>query len=193
MKTFLQHLRISLIATAVLTVLLCGVYPLVVWGLSQALFPDQAEGSLVSRKGVVVGSSLIGQNFTGLGYFRPRPSAAGNGYDGAASSGTNLGPLSQKLLDAVKDRVAAYRSENNLTDDVLVPADAVTASGSGLDPHISPRNAALQVARVAAARGLNEERVRQLVKDHTEGPDLGILGDTGVNVLMLNLALDELH
>lgn len=192
MKTLLQHLRTSLIATAVLTILLCGAYPLVVWGLSQALFPDQAEGSLVSRKGVVVGSSLIGQNFTGPGYFHPRPSAAGSGYDGAASSGANLGPLSQKLLDAVRDRVAAYRSENNLTDEVLVPADAVTASGSGLDPHISPRNAELQVARVAAARGVSEERVRQLVKDHTEGPDLGILGDPGVNVLMLNLALDTL-
>ena len=190
MKTLLQHLRISLIATAALTVLLCAVYPLVVWGVSQALFSDRANGSLLTRKGVVVGSSLIGQNFTGPGYFHSRPSAAGNGYDGAASSGTNLGPLSQKLLDAVKDRVAAYRSENSLSEDVLVPADAVTASASGLDPHISPRNAELQVARVAAARGLSEEKVRQLVKEHTEGPDWGVFGDPRINVLMLNLALD---
>ena len=190
MKTMLEHLRVSLIATVLLTVLLCGAYPLVVWGISQVLFSDQANGSLVTRKGVIVGSSLIGQNFAGPQYFHPRPSAAGNGYDGAASSGTNLGPLSQKLLDAVKDRVAAYRNENGLPDQVLVPADAVTSSASGLDPHISPRNAELQVARVAASRGVSEAAVRQLVKNHTEGPDWGLFGEPRVNVLMLNLELD---
>lgn len=192
MKTLIEHLRISIVSTALLTVLLCGLYPLAVWAVAQLLFADQANGSLVVRDGTVVGSSLIGQSFTGPQYFHPRPSAAGNGYDAAASSGSNLGPLSQKLLDAVKERVTAYRSENGLPEDALVPADAVTASGSGLDPHISLRNAALQIPRVAKARGLSEEAVRRLVERHTEGPDLGILGDPGVNVLMLNLALDNL-
>jgi len=192
MKTLLEHLRIAILSTIVLTVILCGIYPLVIWGLAQAVFPSRANGSLVVRNGVVVGSSLIGQNFTVPQYFHPRPSAAGNGYDGANSSGTNLGPTSQKLLDAVKDRVAAYRKENGLADNALVPADAVTASASGLDPHISERNAALQVARVAKARHLSEDEVRRLVAQHIDGPDLGILGDPGVNVLMLNLALDDL-
>ncbi len=192
MKTLLEHLRIAILSTIVLTVILCGIYPLVIWGLAQAVFPSRANGSLVVRNGVVVGSSLIGQNFTAPQYFHPRPSAAGNGYDGANSSGTNLGPTSQKLLDAVKDRVAAYRKENGLADNALVPADAVTASASGLDPHISERNAALQVARVAKARHLSEDEVRRLVAQHIDGPDLGILGDPGVNVLMLNLALDDL-
>jgi K+-transporting ATPase ATPase C chain len=192
MKTLLQDLRIALLSTLILTVILCGLYPLVVWGIAQVVFADKANGSLVVRDGKVVGSSLIGQNFTGPQYFRPRPSAAGNGYDTASSGGSNLGPTSQKLLDAVKERVAAYRQENGLADDALVPADAVTASGSGLDPHISARNAALQTPRVARARGMSEEAVRRLVEAHTEGPDLGILGEPGVNVLMLNLALDEL-
>ena len=192
MKTLLQDLRIALISTLILTIILCGLYPLVIWGIAQAVFSDKANGSLIVRDGTVIGSSLIGQNFTGPQYFHARPSAAGSGYDGASSSGTNLGPTSQKLLDAVKERVAAYRKENGLADDALVPADAVTASSSGLDPHISERNAALQTSRVATARKLSEEEVRRLVEAHTEGPDLGILGDPGVNVLMLNLALDDL-
>lgn len=192
MKSLLQDLRIALVSTLFLTVILCGLYPLVIWGLAQAVFPDRANGSLVVRDGTVVGSSLIGQNFTAPQYFHPRPSAAGNGYDGASSGGTNLGPTSQKLLDAVKDRVIAYRKENGLAEDALVPADAVTASASGLDPHISERNAALQVSRVAKARKLSEEEVRRLVAQHTDGPDLGILGEPGVNVLMLNLALDRM-
>lgn len=192
MKTLLQDLRIALLSTLVLTAILCGLYPLVIWGLAQAVFPNQANGSLVARGGKVVGSSRIGQNFTGPQYFHPRPSSAGNGYDAANSGGSNLGPISQKLLDAVKDRVTAYRKENGVAGDALVPADAVTASASGLDPHISVRNAALQAPRVARARGVSEETVRRLVEAHTEGPDLGILGEPGVNVLMLNLALDDL-
>ena len=190
MNTLLQHLRIALISTVLLTFILCGLYPLVVWGIAQAVFSSEANGSLIVRDGAVVGSSLIGQNFAGPQYFHPRPSAAA--YDAAGSSGSNLGPTSQKLLDAVKARVETYRTENGLSGDVLVPGDAVTASGSGLDPHISVRNGALQTPRVATARELSEQEVRRQVEQYTEGPDLGILGEPGVNVLMLNLALDRL-
>jgi K+-transporting ATPase ATPase C chain len=139
----------------------------------------------------VRGSKLLGQNFTAEKYFHPRPSAAGNGYDAANSSGSNLGPTSQKLNDAIKERVEAYRKENGLKETDMVPADAVTASGSGLDPHISLRNAELQTARVAKARNLSEDKVRALIQQNTDGADLGILGDAGVNVLKLNIALDE--
>jgi K+-transporting ATPase ATPase C chain len=145
---------------------------------------------LVSVKGQVIGSSLLGQQFAGPGYFHPRPSAAGDGYDAANSSGSNLGPTSQKLITAVKERVDAYRAENNLAPGVLIPVDAVTASASGLDPHISVKNALLQASRVAKARGLGEEAVRRSIARHTEGRDLGILGEPRVNVLMLNLDLD---
>jgi K+-transporting ATPase ATPase C chain len=168
------------------------LYPAVVWGIAQVAFHDKANGSLIIEKdGTVRGSKLLGQNFTAEKYFHPRPSAAGNGYDAANSSGSNLGPTSQKLNDAIKDRVAAYRKENGLPDSEAVPADAVTASGSGLDPHISVRNAELQVARITKARGLSEPKMRELIVKSTDQPDLGVLGDAGVNVLRLNLALDN--
>jgi K+-transporting ATPase ATPase C chain len=194
MKGFFAELRGAVASTIVLAIICCGLYPLVIYGLTQALFRDQANGSLiVAADGTVRGSTRLGQSFTEPKYFHPRPSAAGNGYDAAASSGTNLGPTSQKLADAIKDRIAAYRTENGLGPNDPVPADAVTASGSGLDPHISPRNAELQIPRVAKTRGIVPGELRQLVEKYTEAPDLGILGDPGVNVLRLNLALDALN
>ena len=192
MKELFFDIRGAVVSTLVLAVVCCGLYPVVVWGIAQVAFPGKANGSLiVDKDGTVRGSQLLGQGFTGEKYFHPRPSAAGNGYDAANSSGSNLGPTSQKLNDAIKDRVAAYRKENGLPDTEAVPADAVTASGSGLDPHISVRNAELQAARVAKARGLETAKVRALIQQNTDGADLGILGEPGVNVLMLNLALDK--
>jgi potassium-transporting ATPase KdpC subunit len=192
MKEFFSEIRGAVMATLVIAVVCCGLYPLVVFGISQALFRDKANGSLiVDQSGTVRGSKLLGQSFTGDKYFHPRPSAAGNGYDAANSGGSNLGPTSQKLNDAIKDRIEAYRKENGLSANESVPADAVTASGSGLDPHISVENAELQVPRIAKARGLNEEKVRELIQKHTDGRDLGLFGDPGVNVLQLNLALDS--
>jgi K+-transporting ATPase ATPase C chain len=193
MKELFSELRGAVMSTFILAVVCCGLYPLVVFGIGQAAFPDQANGSLiVDKSGIVRGSKLLGQGFTGEKYFHPRPSAAGNGYDAANSSGSNLGPTSEKLSGFIKDRVEAYRKENGLKDSDAVPADAVTASASGLDPHISPRNAEIQIPRVAKARGLTEEKVRALVKQNTSAPDLGILGESGVNVLLLNLALDQI-
>jgi K+-transporting ATPase ATPase C chain len=189
-KNILNELRISVIATVCLAVLLCGIYPAVVWGIAQGLFHSQANGSLVSVKGQVIGSSLLAQSFTGAGYFHPRPSAAGDGYDAVNSGGSNLGPTSQKLIAAVKERVAAYRAENKLAPEVLIPADAVTASASGLDPHISVKNALLQASRVAGVRGVGEEALRKKILSHTKGRDLGIFGEPRVNVLMLNLDMD---
>jgi K+-transporting ATPase ATPase C chain len=193
MKDLFSEIRGAVVSTLVLAVVCCGLYPVVVWGIAQVAFPDKANGSLIiERDGTVRGSKLLGQNFAGEKYFHPRPSAAGaNGYDAANSSGSNLGPTSQKLNDAIKDRIATYRKENGLPDTEAVPADAVTASGSGLDPHISLHNAALQVARVAKARGLGEDKVRALVSQYTDSADLGVLGETGINVLQLNLALDS--
>ena len=192
MKGLFSEIRGAVFATLVLAIVCCGLYPLVVFGISQALFYEKANGSLILDKdGSVRGSKLLAQGFTADKYFHPRPSAAGNGYDAASSGGSNLGPTSQKLNDTIKDRVDAYRKENGLNADESVPADAVTASGSGLDPHISLRNAELQTPRVAKARGLSEEKIRELVQQNTNGRDLGIFGEPGVNVLELNLALDS--
>ena len=190
-------LRRQLVAGVAMTfvmIVLTGIlYPLAVTGASQALWPRQANGSLVDRNGAAAGSALLGQNFTQPRYFRPRPSAAGaNGYDGLASGGSNLGPSNPKLLDSVKDRIAAYRQANLLGDDEFVPVDAVTASASGLDPDISVANARFQARRVAQARGLPADRVLQLVHDHTQSRPWGFLGEDAVNVLELNLAVDRL-
>ncbi len=192
-QELLREVKVSALAAAALLLLLCGIYPLVVWGLAQIAFPSQANGSLVARGGQTVGSALIAQNFSSRQYFHPRPSAAGDtGYDGTSSGGSNLGPLSRKLIDQVKERASAYRAENHLSLDVPIPGDAVTASGSGLDPQISLKNAEIQTARVAQARGLSPEQVRKLVETCTDGPGLGFLGEPGVNVLKINLALDAL-
>jgi len=193
MKTtdLLKELRTAPAAVLVLTVILCGAYPLAVWGIGQALFPNQANGSLIHLRGKTAGSSLIAQGFKGTAYFHPRPSAAGQGYDAASSGGSNLGPTSRKLIDSVRERLAVYRSENNLAPASLIPADAVTASGSGLDPHISLQNAFLQAPRVAKARNMSRETLRQKIDLHTEGRDLGIFGEPRVNVLTLNLDLDD--
>jgi potassium-transporting ATPase KdpC subunit len=192
MRVFIRQLRPALLIAVLFTVLLGGVYPLVTTGIGQLAFNDTANGSLVERDGVVVGSRLIGQAFAARRYFHSRPSAAGDGYDGAASSGSNLGPTSQDLLDAVAERAAAYREENDLPSSELVPVDAVTASASGLDPAISIANARLQAPRVAAERGLGIDAVLELVDDHTDDRDLFVLGEPAVNVLELNLALDDL-
>ena len=210
--SFLSELKNSILATIVLGLIVSGLYPLVVWGLGQAAFKHQANGSLVTAADgtTVLGSSLFGQNFSGKNYFNPRPSAAGAaGYDPTASGGTNLGPTSDKLIngqhkkdaagkdvsdptnfDGVKDLVAAYRAANNLKDTDPVPADAVTRSASGLDPSISVANALLQVPRVAAERKLDPAALRALVDKHTRGRDLGLFGEPAVNTLTLNLDLD---
>jgi potassium-transporting ATPase KdpC subunit len=194
MKTIISEFGRSIVATVFFAVIVCGAYPLVVFGLGQALFSHQANGSLmVDKKGTVVGSELLGQNFTSDKYFHPRPSAAGNnGYDPTASGGSNLGPTSGQLYTNIMNNVAAYRSDNNLATNAPVPADAVTESGSGLDPHISVANAELQIPRVAKQRGLSEDKVRALVEENTSGRDLGVFGEPRVNVVTLNFALDGL-
>jgi potassium-transporting ATPase KdpC subunit len=194
MKTILTELGRSIVATIFFAIILCGLYPLVVFGVSQLLFLHQANGSLlVDKSGAVRGSALLAQNFTGAQYFHPRPSAAGsNGYDPTSSGGSNLGPTSSNLVANITQNIATYRSDNGLATNTPVPADAVTASGSGLDPHISPANADLQVPRVAKARGISEGRVRELVKQNTDGRDLGVFGEPRVNVMTLNFALDPL-
>jgi len=191
MKDFLCELRRAAFATLALAVVCCGLYPLLVFGIGRVLFPDKANGSLiVDAHGTVLGSRLIGQPFAADKYFHPRPSSAGNGYDPTSSGGSNLGPTSQKLRDAIAQNLADYRAQNGLATNAPVPADAVTGSGSGLDPHISLENARLQAERVAKARGLSLEKVLALIQQNTDPADLGILGDPGVNVLRLNLALD---
>ena len=194
MNAFISQLRGAVVSTVVLAAVTFGAYPLIVTGISRVASKDKADGSLIrNSSGQIVGLTLIGQSFTGEKYFHSRPSAAGaNGYDAASSSGSNLGPTSLKLADQIKERVSAYRTTNGLAADQAVPADAVTASGSGLDPHISPANADLQATRIAKARNLSVEKVRELIRTHTDSPDFGILGDAGVHVLKLNLALDEL-
>jgi len=177
--------------TLLFTVLTGLIYPGVVTALCQWVFPNKADGSLVKVNGQVVGSSLIGQNFTKPEYFHPRPSAAGNdGYDATASTGSNYGPTNQKLIDRVKASVQKFRKENP-DHTGPIPADLVTASGSGLDPHISPASAQAQAARIARARGVSVQQVEQLITESTEGRTLGLLGEPRVNVLLLNLALDQ--
>jgi len=210
MKTILAEIKTSLLLTLVFAMLLCGAYPLAVWAGAHLLFPEKADGSLVLDKtGAARGSSLLAQNFSSEKYFWPRPSAAGNGWDAANSSGTNLGPTSAKLatgvhakdgdgkdvndpgnFDGIKDLVAAYRAAHGLAATDSVPADAVTRSGSGLDPEISVANALLQMGRVARARHLSPDKLQALVAAHTAGRDLGVFGEPRVNVLQLNLALE---
>jgi len=212
MNKLLPELRASILLTFVFVVLLCGAYPLAIWAGAQALFPAKAGGSLVlDPGGAVRGSRLLAQSFTGRGYFQPRPSAAGNGYDATSSSGTNLGPTSAKLangvhakdatgkniddpnnFDGIGDLVAAYRNANGLKPSDPVPADAVTRSGSGLDPHISLANAGLQAPRVALARALTLAQVQNLIVQNVDRRDWGVFGEPGVNVLALNLALNQI-
>jgi len=193
MKNIIIDIKNSIITTIVLGIICCGLYPLAVWGVGQVVFSHQANGSLITDKDgkTVLGSELIGQNFTSDKYFNSRPSAAGTGYDATSSGGTNLGPTSQKLNDSIKAAIDAYRKQNGLAANAPVPADAVTSSASGLDPHISVQNAVLQTPRVAKARNLSTDQVGALVRKYTDGPDLGIFGEARVNVLKLNLALDN--
>jgi K+-transporting ATPase ATPase C chain len=183
-----KNLWISIAMTVVTTVLLGLVYPMVVTGLAQVIFPHKANGQLIVKNGRVMGSKIIGQRFSGPGYFHSRPSAAGNGYDAANSGGSNLGPTNQKLLDRVKGDVMVAQSEN---PGAPVPIDMVTTSASGLDPHITAANADFQLPRVAQARGISVEQLRAVVSKHTEGRQFGILGEPRVNVLELNLDLDR--
>jgi K+-transporting ATPase ATPase C chain len=187
----LKELKTTVVVTFILLVICCGIYPLFIYGAGQLFFPQKANGSLVlDATGKPIASTLLGQTFAAANYFNPRPSAAGNGYDSTSSGGSNYGATSQALHDAVKQRVADYRKANNLPDTQLVPADAVTASASGLDPHISIKNALLQLPRVAKARAMSEDDLKKLVDQYTDGRDLGILGEPGVNIVKLNLALD---
>ncbi len=180
----------AFLMTIVTTILLGLAYPLAVAGLAQILFPDKANGQLIEGNGKILGSRIIGQAFSSPGYFHSRPSAAGNGYDAANSGGSNLGPTNQKLMDRMKSDTSALQAED---PNQPIPVDLITASGSGLDPHITPAAAEFQLARVARARGMTEDQVRQIVARHTEGRQFGVLGEPRVNVLELNLELDALH
>ncbi len=184
---FGEHLRVAVLMTVVTTVLLGLAYPLAITGLAQALFPDNANGQLIRRDGRIVGSRIIGQPFSGPGYFHSRPSAAGTGYDAAASGGSNLGPTNRALVDRVAAEVSKLAAEN---PGKPIPIDLVTTSASGLDPDISPAAAEFQISRVARDRGVSEEQVRGLVGQHTSSREWGMLGEPRVNVLELNLALD---
>jgi K+-transporting ATPase ATPase C chain len=188
-KKLMKNIITSILMILIFTVSLGGIYPLAVWGIAQTLFPQQANGSLVKNdKGEVIGSELIGQVFTSPGYFHSRPSAAGNGYDAGASSGSNLGPTSEKLIERIKTDAETTQAENPAA---AIPADLVTTSASGLDPHISPAAAEFQISRVAKERGMSEADLRQLVARFTEGRQLGFFGEPRVNVLLLNLELDK--
>jgi K+-transporting ATPase ATPase C chain len=192
MKHIFHELFVSVRVTLLLAAILCGLYPLVVFVMGQVIFPKQANGSLLYAKdGSLLGSELIAQNFSSSRFFHPRPSAAGTGWDAANSSGSNLGPTSKALADTIKQRVADYRKENNLPENASIPADAVTTSGSGLDPHISPANASLQLPRIARERHLDEARLKALVDQCTDQPDWRVFGETRVNVVKLNLALEN--
>lgn len=193
MRTFFATFRPAFLCLLLLTLLLGIIYPLFMYGIGQLFFHKTANGSLILQNGKVIGSEWIGQNFNQPTYFHPRPSSAGDkGYDAANSSGSNLGPTSQKLIDQIRDRATNYRAENQLGADILIPADAVTASASGLDPHISVENALLQASRIAQARNLPKEKIMQLIEKFTEGRDLGLFGEKRINVLRINLALDQM-
>jgi potassium-transporting ATPase KdpC subunit len=192
MKKLFSELWRSILATLAFVIICCCIYPLLIWMLSNGFFHSKAKGSMIVKEGTIVGSALIGQNFTDPRYFHPRPSAAGSsGYDATHSGGSNLGPTSQELMTTVKARVDAYRLENGLDANFKIPADAVTASASGLDPHISLKNALLQAPRVAKARTIREAEVLRKIEDLREGRSLGIFGEQRINVLKLNLALDK--
>lgn len=187
----LSHIRPALVLLVLFSLVTGLAYPLVITGIAQGLFPVQAGGSLIEREGRLIGSSLIGQGFNAPHYFHPRPSAAGKaGYDAASSSGSNLAPTAKALVERVAGDVASYQQQDGAA---AVPADAVTTSGSGLDPHISPANAARQLPRVAAARGMMPADLEALVQQHVERPWLGFLGQPGINVLTLNLAVDKIR
>ena len=189
MKTFAGECKRAVLAVALLSILLGGIYPLAVWGIGQLLFPRQANGSLLEREKKIGGSALVAQPFTSPAYFHPRPSAVGYAVSGVRSGGSNLGPLSRRLHEQAMTRIMNYRKENRLSADSRIAVDAVSASASGLDPHISPANAIAQAARVARARGMRKEQVLRLIQLHREGRQLGLLGEERVNVLLLNLSL----
>jgi K+-transporting ATPase ATPase C chain len=189
MKTWASEFTRALLAVILLSVLLCGIYPLAVWGIGQLLFPEKANGSLLKSEGTIIGSALIGQPFTSPAYFHSRPSAVDYAGAEAISGGSNLGPLSESLLEQVTARITNYRRENGLASSAPIPADAFSASASGLDPHISPANAMIQAARVARARNVSKDRIVRMIRQATEDRQFGIFGEKRVNVLMLNLAL----
>ena len=192
----LKEIRPAIIILVGLTLITGVAYPLAMTGIAGVIFPRQAQGSIIEKDGKVIGSALIGQSFSDVKYFHPRPSAAGNGYDPTNSGGSNLGPTSSNLVANITANIATYRADNNIATNSpiynMIPADAVTESASGLDPHISPANAEIQIARVAKARGISEGKLRELVRQNTSGRDLGLLGEPRVNVMTLNFALDNL-
>ena len=190
MKTLAGEIKRAVVAVILLSILLCGIYPLAVWGIGQLFFSEKANGSMLVGEKEIVGSVLIAQPFTSPAYFHPRPSAVAYAGTGANSGGSNLGPLSNSLNEQVTARIKNYRRENGLTDAFPIPVGAVNASASGLDPHISPADAYAQAARVARARGLSHGQVQSMIRRHLEGRQLGIFGEERVNVLLLNLALD---
>lgn len=195
MQKILALFKISALTTLSFSVILCLVYPLCVFVVGHIFFPHKAQGSLIHSKTehTILGSTLIGQNFQGASYFHPRPSAAGkNGYDASNSSASNLGPTSEKLITNLESAATNYRKINNVPSETLIPVDAATSSASGLDPHISLDNALLQIPRIAKARNISEASIKNLVKKHTEKPTFGFIGEHRVNVLILNLALDEI-